>query len=83
MSVTLILEEAEIWVTDTKIRLTETLVPKHLCNITLIFGVTHILGYRPLNLIRYLTVDFFTELSATVFKVSSQSYWIQCSQIGV
>ncbi len=40
VSVTLILEEAEIWETDTEIRVTETLLPKYLGNVTHILDVT-------------------------------------------
>ncbi len=45
VSVTCILEVAEIWGTETVIRVTETLLPTYLGNVTHIFGVTHILGY--------------------------------------
>ena len=47
--VTCILEVAEIWETETEIRVTETLLPKYLGNVTHIFGVTHILGYSDIT----------------------------------
>ncbi len=43
VSVTLILEEAEIWETDTEMKVTGTLLLKYLGNVTHILGVTHIL----------------------------------------